>query len=78
MKKILFVFAVFIFVANVFALNHKESGRESVTAILATDTIPASSKVDTKAYLDDFAFPYRAQKQIHFHFLFIQVKVMFC
>lgn len=46
----------------VFALNHKESGRESVTAILATDTIPASSKVDTKAYLDDFAFPYRAQK----------------
>ena len=46
-----------------FALNHKESGRESVTAILATDTIPASSKVDTKAYLDDFAFPYRAQKQ---------------
>ena len=63
MKKILFVFAVFIFVANVFALNHKESGRESVTAILATDTIPASSKVDTKAYLDDFAFPYRAQKQ---------------
>ena len=63
MKKIIFLFAIFFLVTNIFALDHKESGRESVTAILATDTIPASSKVDTKAYLDDFAFPYRAQKQ---------------
>lgn len=63
MKKILFLLTVLFVISNVFALDHKESGRESVTAILATDTIPASSKVDTKAYLDDFAFPYRAQKQ---------------
>ena len=63
MKKILFILTILFVVSNVFALDHKESGRESVTAILATDTIPASSKVDTKAYLDDFAFPYRAQKQ---------------
>ncbi len=63
MKKKLFVaICLFCSFACVFALNHKESGRESVTAILATDTIPSSSKVDTKAYLDDFAFPYRAQK----------------
>lgn len=61
-KKLFFVLCLLSVFANLFALNHKESGRESVTAILATDTIPASSKVDTKAYLDDFAFPYRAQK----------------
>ena len=62
MKKILCILTVLFVISNVFALNHKESGRESVTAILAADAIPASSKVDTKAYLDDFAFPYRAQK----------------
>lgn len=61
-KKIFFVLCLLCVVSSIFALNHKESGRESVTAILATDSIPASSKIDTKSYLDDFAFPYRAQK----------------
>lgn len=61
-KKILIGLCLLCSFYCIFALDHKESGRESVTAILATDSIPASSKVDTKAYLDDFAFPYRAQK----------------
>ena len=61
-KKLFIGICLFCCFSSIFALNHKESGRESVTAILATGTIPANSKVDTKAYLDDFAFPYRAQK----------------
>lgn len=63
MKKILFICIVSVLcLCSAFAISHKEPGRDSITASLTAGKIPATNAIDSNYYLDDFAFPYRAQK----------------